>query len=95
MWKVNLRDNEYNKLQKKLKEYHENEITDIKAVISDIKELLENDKYFNVKQTKQNLLALLAVIESDILPLMETTFQNTEQYVDTIITSFNNIDTLC
>ena len=95
MWEVNLREDEWNKLQKGLSDYHENQIGNIKDVIEDIENLLKDDKYFNVEQTKQNLLALLNVLKTNVLPLVENTFQNTEQYVQTLIISFNNIDTLC
>ena len=67
MWELNMREEEYNKMQKKLADYHEDELESLNAVISDLERLLGNDK----------------------------DFQATEQYVDTIITSFNNIDTLC
>lgn len=95
MWEVNLREDEYNKLQKKIADYHKEEIADIKAVIKDIRQLLDNGEYFNLEQTTANLLLLLSIMEEEILPLVENAFQDTEQYVDTIITSFNNIDTLC
>ncbi len=95
MWELNMREEEYNKMQKKLADYHEDELESLNAVISDLERLLGNDKDFHLQQTGNNLLALLNVIKQDILPLIDSTFQATEQYVDTIITSFNNIDTLC
>lgn len=95
MWEVNLQEKEYNKLRKKLEDYHNDEIKNIKKVITDIESLLKNDKYFKVEQTAQNLLALLSVIKTDILPLVKSTFDESEQCIDTLITSFNNIDTLC
>lgn len=95
MWKVNLRKNEYTKLQKELEDYHKKEQASIKRGIKDIRELLENENYFHIDQTSKNLLLLLGKIESDILPLIESTFESTEQSVDTVITGFNNIDTIC
>lgn len=95
MWEVNLQEKGYNKLQIMLENYHNDEITSIKKVITDIENLLKNDSYFKVEQTTQNLQALLSVIKTDILPLVERTFDDSEQCIDTLITSFNNIDTLC
>lgn len=95
MWEVNMRADEYNKIQKKLADFHRDELKSINAVIADIEKLLGNDNDFHVQQTGNNLLALLNVIKQDILPLIDSTFQDTEQYIDTMITSFNNIDTLC
>lgn len=95
MWEVNLREEEYNKLQRKLADYHENEITSINNVITDIEALLKDNTGFNLEQTGKNLQMLLNVIKQDILPLVQSTFQETEQCVDTMVTSFNNIDTLC
>lgn len=95
MWEVNLRKNEWNKLQKNIEKYHEDMETDIANVIRDIRQLLENDNYFNVDQTTKSLLQLLSTVESEIMPLMEATFQSTEQSIETAIKSFNNIDTFC
>lgn len=95
MWELNMREEEYNKMQRKLADYHEDELKSLNAVITDLEMLLGNDKDFQLQQTGNNLLALLHVIKQDILPLIDSTFQATEQYVDTMITSFNNIDTLC
>lgn len=94
MWKVNLRKNEYNKLQNELANYHEKELTNIKQGITDMKELLEGES-FQLDQTTKNLLQLLGTIETGIIPLIENTFENTEQAVDTVITGFKNIDTIC
>lgn len=95
MWELNMREEEYNKIQKKLADYHEDELESLNAVITDLERLLGNDKDFHLQQTGNNLLVLLNVIKQDILPLIDSTFQATEQYIDTIIISFNNIDTLC
>ncbi|MCI8507147.1 MAG: hypothetical protein HFJ06_01095 [Lachnospiraceae bacterium] len=94
MWKVNLRKDEYTRLQKELADYHEKELTNIKQGITDIKELLEGES-FRLDQTTRNLLQLLGTIETGIIPLIENTFENTEQSVDTVITGFKNIDTIC
>ena len=95
MYEVNLRDEEYNKVQKKLVDYHKDEIKNIKNTIKDIRQLLEDGKTFQLEQTTKNLLMILSTMESDILPQIESTFENTEQYVSTVITGFNNIDTIC
>lgn len=95
MWELNMREEEYNKMQSKLADYHADELKSLNAVIADLEKLLGNDKDFHLQQTGNNMLALLNVIKQDILPLIDSTFQSTEQYVDTVITSFNNIDTLC
>lgn len=95
MWEVNMREDEYNKIQKKLTDYHKDELKSIKSVITDIEGLLENDKDFHVEQTGKNLLSLLNVIKQDILPLIDGTFQDTEQCIETMITSMDHIDTLC
>lgn len=94
MWRVNLKKDEYNKLQKELSDYHEKELANIKQGITDVKELLEGES-FQLDQTTRNLLQLLGTIETGIIPLIDDTFKNTEQSVDTVITSFNNIDTIC
>lgn len=95
MWEVNLREDEYNKFQKKLEDYHNGEMASIKAAVKDMKQILENGSSFHLEQTTKNLLSVINIIEGNILPLMEEDFDNSEQYVNTIIASFNNIDTLC
>ena len=95
MWEVNLREDEYSKFQKKLVDYHNGEMASIKAAVKDMKQILENGSSFHLEQTTKNLLSVINIIEGNILPLMEDDFDNSEQYVNTIIASFNNIDTLC
>lgn len=95
MWNVNLRKDEYNKIQKGLEDYHNGEMASIKAAVKDMKQILENGSSFHVEQTTKNLLSVIHIIEGNILPLMEEDFGNSEQYVNTIITSFHHIDTLC
>lgn len=95
MWEVNLREDEYNKFQRKLEDYHNGEMASIKAAVKDMKQILENGSSFHLEQTTKNLLSIIHIIEGNIVPLMENDFENSEQYVNTIIASFNNIDTLC
>lgn len=95
MWEVNMREDEYNKIQKKLADYHKDELKSINSVMTDMENLLKDDKNFCVEQTGKNLLSLLNVIKQDILPSIDGTFQDTEQCIETMIASMNNIDTLC
>lgn len=95
MGKVNLRKTEYSSFQMHLSKYHRDEITNIHSVIKKIRNLLGAGKAFEMESTTMNLLSLLDLLESEMLPLVEKAFRDTEQNVSTVITSFNNIDTLC
>lgn len=95
MWEVNLREKEYNQIQQKLKDYHSSEMADIKKAVKDIRQVLEDGSSFHLEQTTKNLLSVMDIIEGDILPLVEDAFRDSEQSVDTMITSCHHIDTLC
>lgn len=95
MGKINLRKAEYSQFQKDLASYHQTEEKNIRLAIKEIREILKNGNAFKMDNTTKNLVSLLDILENEMLPLVVEVFKDTEDNVSTIVTSFNNIDTLC
>lgn len=92
---LNIRKNEYNNLDRKLKAKHIEEVNDIKQICSDIRKLTANNGAFNFNDCSKKVNDILDVLEKQMIPLMDKTFKDTEKSMETLLVTIENLDTIC
>ncbi len=75
---INLRMAEYELIQNKLSDMHTLQIENIRQVIGELKNLVSDENLFFANETSEKVLVLLEVLATEVIPLLEQAFEDSE-----------------
>lgn len=75
---INLRMAEYELMQNKLSDMHTLQIENIRQVIGELKNLVSDENLFFANETSEKVLVLLEVLATEVIPLLEQAFEDSE-----------------
>ncbi len=75
---INLRMAEYELIQNKLSDMHTLQIENIRQVIGELKNLVSDENLFFANETSEKVLVLLEVLSTEVIPLLEQAFEDSE-----------------
>lgn len=75
---INLRMAEYELIQNKLSDMHTLQIENIRQVIGELKNLVSDENLFFANETSEKVLVLLEVLATEVIPLLEQVFEDSE-----------------
>lgn len=92
---VNMQENEYAELTKNTIALHVEQLEYVNTTIQKIRTLLSSDDGFHGGKVSDKVEALMDAMETNILPIMEQVFEDTEQSLDSFGEILVNTDTVC
>lgn len=90
---VNLRESEYHAMVMQLEKMHNRHMAVTTQMIKEIKEFVSKNGAFNVDGTSAKITDLLDFFSSEVLALMEITFETSENAMANMVEAMESIDT--